>query len=625
MSRLAILIVVVLVLSAAVTPLVPVTAQAPDYDIPGGHFYTQANGQGGAGGTGFSITDEGGIPFWSEFQRLGGVPVLGYVASQRFTYKGFVSQATQKYILQWQPQGSVHLLNVFDELTALGKDAWLEANHLIPRPSDFDDSGKTFQQIAQERLTLLDSRPAIKAAYLASADPLRLHGLPTSPIQDMGPAYVVRNQRDAIQEWKIDTPWAKAGEVTIVNGGDLAKEAGLVPAAAAMPQTPPGLAATPTPTPTPTAVLLTYPYNPVSLTWEPNCGLTQIKVYLRDEKGFYINNVRVVVASAAGGWSATSVPTGQEGRAPGWTDVVLRQEAVAGTWNVWVIDEAGKQASPVYQVVTNDTDCGSGGSGHQVASLQFVKGAPAAIAPSVYPYIFSGIAWEPNCGLTRAKIFVIDEQARPVDKVRFHIESEDGSWSADSFETGYAGYAHGWTDFFLRNEPAAGNWRLWAIDAEGNRLSDTVRFATDAGPCQPGEAGHQVATIQFTKVTSVVTPTPVYQYSPVSLSWAASCTLTQVNIYVRDKAGNPVDGVKLHIETDGAGWEVNSAATGSTDQGPGWTSIWLRGEPFAVRWNLWVIDQNEQRISKVFTFDTQATGCSGSGHQIATVTFVKNW
>ncbi len=44
MKRLGTLAALILVLSAF--PLSPglVTAQDPDYDIPGGHFYTQANG-----------------------------------------------------------------------------------------------------------------------------------------------------------------------------------------------------------------------------------------------------------------------------------------------------------------------------------------------------------------------------------------------------------------------------------------------------------------------------------------------------------------------------------------------------------------------------------------------------
>src|SRR5579872_1572680 len=55
----------------------PVFADSgPDYDIPNGHFYTQTNG--GAGGNGFAITDDGGVPMWTWFQKYGGVSLLGY-------------------------------------------------------------------------------------------------------------------------------------------------------------------------------------------------------------------------------------------------------------------------------------------------------------------------------------------------------------------------------------------------------------------------------------------------------------------------------------------------------------------------------------------------------------------
>jgi hypothetical protein len=48
----------------------------------------------------------------------------------------------------------------------------------------------------------------------------------------MGNHYAVRLQRAVIQEWKQDVPWAKAGQATVANGGDIAKEAGLFPAPA---------------------------------------------------------------------------------------------------------------------------------------------------------------------------------------------------------------------------------------------------------------------------------------------------------------------------------------------------------------------------------------------------------
>ena len=52
----------------------------------------------------------------------------------------------------------------------------------------------------------------------------------------MGNHYAVRLQRAVIQEWKVDVPWAKAGEATVANGGDIMKEAGLFPADALAPE-----------------------------------------------------------------------------------------------------------------------------------------------------------------------------------------------------------------------------------------------------------------------------------------------------------------------------------------------------------------------------------------------------
>src|SRR3972149_7027706 len=133
MSRLQILPVLFLLALLALSPL-PSMAQEPDYDIPGGHFYTQASGQGGGAGTGYRITDEADIPFWTQFQGLGGVTAVGYVSSRRFEHNGLTNQATQKYVLQWQP-GGLYYLNVFDELSAMGKDAWLSSVPAIPQPA----------------------------------------------------------------------------------------------------------------------------------------------------------------------------------------------------------------------------------------------------------------------------------------------------------------------------------------------------------------------------------------------------------------------------------------------------------------------------------------------------------
>jgi len=55
-------------------------------------------------------------------------------------------------------------------------------------------------------------------------------------VADEGNVVVVRCQRVVFQLWKQDVPWAKAGQVTVALGGDIAKQAGLVPQAAQTPQ-----------------------------------------------------------------------------------------------------------------------------------------------------------------------------------------------------------------------------------------------------------------------------------------------------------------------------------------------------------------------------------------------------
>ncbi|MBI2935006.1 MAG: N-acetylmuramoyl-L-alanine amidase, partial [Chloroflexi bacterium] len=89
------------------------------------------------------------------------------------------------------------------------------------------------------RLALLDANPAIKSRYLGTPDALNVYGLPVSRVVDNGNHFVVRFQRTVMQQWKVDVPWARAGQVTIANGGDIAKEAGLLPPEAVATEIPP--------------------------------------------------------------------------------------------------------------------------------------------------------------------------------------------------------------------------------------------------------------------------------------------------------------------------------------------------------------------------------------------------
>jgi hypothetical protein len=197
-------------------------ASAPDWSLSNGHHFTQAGS--------FSVEDDAEARFWAEFQRLGGVARIGYPVSNRFVYKGFVTQLFQKHALQWRvDEGRALFANLFDELTASGMDDWLLTVRSTPRPIQIDESGWSWEQIVRGRLALLDANAAISSFYHSSPTSIDDFGLPTSRVEDLGPLHAVRTQRAVLQQWKVDVPWARAGEVVIANGGDVAKEAGLFP------------------------------------------------------------------------------------------------------------------------------------------------------------------------------------------------------------------------------------------------------------------------------------------------------------------------------------------------------------------------------------------------------------
>jgi hypothetical protein len=227
-------------------------AQAPDWDVPGGHFFTQT---GGAPGCGYAVTDEGDTHFWSEFRRLGGVQAVGYPASKRFQWDGFTVQVFQRVVFQWRPDaGQVYFVNVFDRLGDLGKNDYLLKARQTPLPRPFPDAGKAWPEVVQTHLAVLEPFPAIKAKfYDVVGDPVQASGLPVSDVTDMGNHFALRAQRVVFQQWKEDVPWAKKGEVTVALGGDIAKETGVLPSADALkPTCMAGPGGSPPPPPPPT-------------------------------------------------------------------------------------------------------------------------------------------------------------------------------------------------------------------------------------------------------------------------------------------------------------------------------------------------------------------------------------
>lgn len=217
------------------TPPPPPASGAENWNIPGGHFFTQtANGQGG-----FSVIDDGQARFWSEFQRLGGLQTVGYPISRRYQQDGFTTQAFQKLILQWRPEvGQAWPVNVFDELSKAGFDNRLlnRRQTPLPLPSHFDPVGASWPQIVNGRQALLNGSSAIRSRYFSVSDPLTVFGLPTSRMEDMGNHIAIRTQRAVFQQWKEAVPWAAAGQVTIANGGSIAQELDSLPSSALVPE-----------------------------------------------------------------------------------------------------------------------------------------------------------------------------------------------------------------------------------------------------------------------------------------------------------------------------------------------------------------------------------------------------
>ena len=172
-------------------------------------------------GRGFWISNSSGIGMLDAYKDLGDVGRFGVVVSGRFILEGHVAQASQKYVLQWDPgQNRATIAPIFNIFSAAGLDDWLEAYHGIPRP---DSDGP--------RIQLVDRDPGIREVFFGEPDWGGYFGLPTAWFEN-DVVSVLRTERAALQRWKVDVPWAQVGMVTIVNGGSIAVASGLVPYAA---------------------------------------------------------------------------------------------------------------------------------------------------------------------------------------------------------------------------------------------------------------------------------------------------------------------------------------------------------------------------------------------------------
>ena len=219
-----------LMLAAMATPLL--AQSAPDWPVAAGRFYTQASGVTDPQ-LGFAITDGDDVPFWDEYRRWGGPAALGYPISNRFRQDGFWVQATERFLLQWNPQAErVDFVNVMgpgSRTRAMTRSCSWRDKSLGQTPGR-KRAGLTEWEIVQNRLSVLADNPDISAAYWSGQpNPLVAFGLPTSRVVDQGTVVALRTQRAVLQLWKVTTPWAQQGDVTVNWGSQLAREAGAIP------------------------------------------------------------------------------------------------------------------------------------------------------------------------------------------------------------------------------------------------------------------------------------------------------------------------------------------------------------------------------------------------------------
>lgn len=359
---LAIVLVVALALPTAAPAL---AASGPDYAIPGGWFFTQT---GGGGGDGYAVRDSGSdssghtIKFWSEFQRLGGVATLGYPVGEPYVGSdGFTYQPFQRGVLQWRPELDRALLsNTFEILQSASKDDWLLSVKGVPKPISDDGSGGSYAKAVSTRLGWM-TNSAIKAKFMADPNPaaipswsvdqaIQLYGLPMSQPEQHGPFITQRFQRISFQLWTDSVPGMPAkGTVVGILGGDLLKEASLLPSGAVQPLGPNATAPTqPTATPTPRPVTPGYPWYVSGMQGWPNCGTTYIYAYVRDANGNGVNGMTLKSWNDYGNVYIAS--TRNYNGHDGYWDRVVGPGVRAGRWYVVLIDGAGNQSSDVATV-----------------------------------------------------------------------------------------------------------------------------------------------------------------------------------------------------------------------------------------------------------------------------------
>ena len=178
-------------------------------------------------GEGYAVTDDDDALFHSKFERLGGIEVLGFPVSNRYTRDGAWYQAFKRAVLRWDRRlGMAVYTNVLDDLSAAGLDDVLLDEYGIVRSEAWDqDAGLPFNEVIQNHLGLLNRSSLIRNTFLANDRWLQQYGLPMG-LEDIGAMTVLRAQR-AVLIWDRSSIGI---EVRLVWGTELAMDVDYIPA-----------------------------------------------------------------------------------------------------------------------------------------------------------------------------------------------------------------------------------------------------------------------------------------------------------------------------------------------------------------------------------------------------------
>ena len=438
----------------------------------------------------YEVTNDGGIRFADEYERLGGVETLGHPASYRFTLgDGFTYQVTQRALLQWRPEANAaYLGNIFQMLERAGLDDWLLREKGIPLPIKDDGAGGDWNKAKEARLSWLTDEQ-IKAKYLANPNPdaisgwsvnrsIELYGLPMSRPERYGPFISQRFQRVAFQLWVEEIPGSPAqGTVIGVLAGDLLKQAGLVP--------PEGLNVADggvlavAPTPAPATRLTSHDAFDSAPDWSPD-GRRIAFSSLRD------GNTEIYVMNALGSGVTRLTYKDDFDSFPAWSPDGRRiafHSYRDGNWDIYVMNADGSgvtrltysRAADGYPAWSPDGRRIAFGAGRDGKWEIYVMDASGVIRLTYNDAHDGGPAWSPD-GRRIAfvserdgndEIYVMNADGTGVTRLTYK-DADDSfpAWSPDGRRIAFQSKREGRWDIYVMNADGSGQTRLTYNDVD---------------------------------------------------------------------------------------------------------------------------------------------------------------